>query len=260
MIKTDFTTDIIFKEVLKKNLDLCKELIQRCIPELEIGDLEVIETEKELVVSDRTIRIRLDVMVSDRERQYNLEMMKGNRPIEKLIRYGHSMIDVNLEIGSNIDELSEVVVLYLCTYDPFGYGLPRYTLRNRITELPYVEYNDGSLTVVVTSKGIEDAPSELKPLIQLSQHNPGKDQFSRRILGEVGKIQQDPRVRKEIMEYEIWENLIRKEGISIGEKRGIAAGKKQGRDDVFAMLLDKGKMSPEEIEELRKELEKDKES
>ena len=40
-----FTEDLIFKEVLKRNPEITKEIIRRCLPDIDVSSYELLESE-----------------------------------------------------------------------------------------------------------------------------------------------------------------------------------------------------------------------
>ena len=49
--------------------------------------------------------------------------------------------------------MKQVYVIFICNYDPFGYDRVLYTIKNRCLEEPEMEYDDGSETIVLYTKG-----------------------------------------------------------------------------------------------------------
>ena len=76
--------------------------------------------------------IRLDVYVSDPDRVFDIEIQTLILPsLPKRTRYYQSLMDVdNLLRGQSYAELKESCVIFICTQDPFGEGLPVYTFRS----------------------------------------------------------------------------------------------------------------------------------
>ena len=72
----------------------------------------------------------------------------------KRSRFYHAIIDSrSLKSGEDFGKLKQVYVIFICNYDPFGYDRVLYTIKNRCLEEPEMEYDDGSETIVLYTKG-----------------------------------------------------------------------------------------------------------
>lgn len=215
----DFTNDILFKEVLTRHKDLCKELIQRCLPDLEIEEIEYVESEKELSLGLEFKRIRVDAYTSDTHRKYAIEMMTYRiKSVEKYSRYHQSLLDASLEIGTDPNELKDTILIILCTYDPLGYQLPVYTIQSRINEADYSTYEDGRRIVIVTPMHAQKASETIRPLVQLLAKDPGEDDFTLNIQKAVQDVKIKPEVRRSFMIQELRDQAIREEARRLGRK------------------------------------------
>lgn len=74
---------------------------------------------------------------------------KNNKSLEflqlpKRSRFYQSLIDEDfLRNGESYKNLPENNVIFICTFDPFGRGLPVYEFENRTNEIPPKPLNDG---------------------------------------------------------------------------------------------------------------------
>lgn len=138
------------------------------------------------------------------------------------------MLDANLQIGKSPWKLKDTVVIILCTYDPLGFGLPKYTIQSRIDEAMKYSYNDGRRVVIVTSLGLQKAPEEIKPIVQLLANEPGNDTFTKQIQYAVENAKMEPEMRRYLMDWELKEQLMkeefRNEGLEEGRQLGIELG------------------------------------
>lgn len=77
--KTDWeelgiSNDFLFGKIMR-NPDLCRELLQRILPELEIGRIEYLESQKSIRPDVDARSVRLDVYVRDgKNTVYDIEM------------------------------------------------------------------------------------------------------------------------------------------------------------------------------------------
>lgn len=74
--------------------------------------------------------VRLDLYVEADGGAFDLEMQSyGEKALGRRFRYYQSAIDARcLDKGDDYDMLPEAYVVFLCTHDPFGLGLPTYRL------------------------------------------------------------------------------------------------------------------------------------
>ena len=74
--------------------------------------------------------VRLDAYVSEGDRVFDVEMQNYQRGhLGMRMRYYQSVIDTtSLEPGDDYDGLPESYIIFICTDDPFGKGVPRYDI------------------------------------------------------------------------------------------------------------------------------------
>ena len=127
--------DFIFGKVTAEEAvsrALLKVLLQR-----PVGKLSGITTQKEIHDAEEAKFIRMDLYVREDNSIFDAEMQNRNkRSIESLflgkrVRYYQSMIDTDfLGKRENYDKLPESTIIFICTFDPFGQGIWRYTFKN----------------------------------------------------------------------------------------------------------------------------------
>lgn len=137
---------------------------------------------------------RLDVYVEEEEYQkldevmqekkegifvYDLEAERENHRKKQKIagfpkrtRYYHATIDSHgLRSGEEYEKLKNVIVLFFCDYDPFGYDRVKYTIENRCREELDMPYEDGAKTIVLYTRGTKgDVPEKLRQLLRYMEH------------------------------------------------------------------------------------------
>ena len=115
-------------------------LYQQCY-EVDVVDLEYIETEKELEPYFDSKCVRLDVIVVDRNNnRYNLEMQVKNNTnpdtnthvLPKRSRYYQALLDFDLlQAGQPYDLLPPTYIIFICIFDFFEQGNYVYTFKKR---------------------------------------------------------------------------------------------------------------------------------
>ena len=138
-----FTDDFMFCRVMK-NPDLCKGVIERLLG-IKVERIEYPELQKEIRPYYSAHGVRMDVYVKDSDRIFDIEMQTSiPKDLPRRMRYYQSMIDIDsLIAGSDYATLKESYVIFLCTKDPFGLGLPIYTFNTVCKEKTDFSLNDG---------------------------------------------------------------------------------------------------------------------
>ena len=135
----------------------------------------------------------------------------------------------NLLRGQSYADLKESYVIFICTQDPFGKGLPVYTFRNVCSEDDGIFLDDKSVKVFynVGAYGKEDEP-ELSALLQYLCERRATSGFTQRIDALVEKAKRNEKFRSWYMSLNIHEDDLRMAGEKIGFERGIRKGRRDG--------------------------------
>lgn len=160
--------------------EACRVILQSVL-EKEIPQVNV-HTEHEVLLSSEYRMIRLDVYGEDELNvQYNIEMQNRNRGnLSKRSRYHHAKMDVtSLKPGMDFSQLNPSYVIFICTFDPFGEGLYRYTFTQRCEEAD-ICLGDETRTIFFNTKGKNavDVSDELKEFLAYIENS--TDDFAQR--------------------------------------------------------------------------------
>ena len=227
-----FTDDFMFGTVMK-NKRICKGVLERLL-HIKVGKIEYPSLQKTIAPFYESKGIRLDVYVSDPERIFDIEIQTSIPPsLPKRTRYYQSLMDVdNLLRGQSYAELKESYVIFICTQDPFGRGLPVYTFHNVCSEDGSIFLDDKSYKVFynVGAYGKEDEP-ELSALLEYLCERRATSGFTQRIDALVEKAKRNEKFRSVYMSLNIHEDDLRMAGEKIGFERGVATGIRKGRRD-----------------------------
>ena len=156
------SNDFLFGKVMQ-NPELCKELLQRILPDLNIERIEYPELQKSINMDMDARSVRLDVYVKDeKEVVYDIEMQVSHtKELPKRSRYYQSMIDLQLiDKGQLYDELKRSYVIFICTFDPFHQGKAQYTFENLCLEDKNLKLNDGAKKVFFNARDYRTAENE----------------------------------------------------------------------------------------------------
>ncbi|MGI0530437.1 Rpn family recombination-promoting nuclease/putative transposase [Treponema socranskii] len=227
-----FTDDFMFGTIMKNKM-ICKGVIERLL-HIKIGKIEYPSLQKTIAPFYESKGIRLDVYVSDPERIFDIEIQTSIPPsLPKRTRYYQSLMDVdNLLRGQSYAELKESYVIFICTQDPFGKGLPVYTFRNVCSEDGTLFLDDKSVKVFynVGAYDKEDEP-ELSALLEYLCERRATSGFTQHIDELVEKAKRNEKFRSVYMSLNIREDDLRREGSQLGEKIGFERGIRKGRRD-----------------------------
>ncbi len=213
------SNDFLFGKVMQ-DADLCKELLQRILPDLDIDHVEYPELQKAIKEDYEAKGIRLDVYVNDgKGTVYDIEMQAvTSKCLPRRSRYYQSMMDLQLvDKGQDYDTLNNSYIIFICLSDLFGKGHYLYTFENICKENSEIMLNDGAKKVFLNADGKNGTVSEeLKAFLDYVAGKPSEDTFVKKLECAVEKARQNREWRREYMTL-----LMRdKENQKIGEKHG----------------------------------------
>ncbi len=107
--------------------ETCKLFIETILGE-QLGNITV-KSERMIMYNSDFRCVRLDVFASEEERDVNVEMQNENEyNLPKRSRYHQAEMDLSsLKPGQDFNDLRPIVIIFVCTFDPFKKGLYRYT-------------------------------------------------------------------------------------------------------------------------------------
>ena len=228
-----FTDDFMFGAVMR-DAELCREVLE-CLLRIPIGRVEYPELQKAINPSYDARGVRLDVYAEDGKRIFDVEMQTSRqRALGRRARYYQSMIDIeNLEHGENYWELKDSYVIFLCTQDPFGAGLPQYTFCNKCAENAGVDFADGTAKVIFNASAYENAAdARIRAFLRFIKTEKPTDDLTDRLQSAVLRAKDNDKFRSDYMQFNLHEQDIRdkytKQGLALGLERGIRQGKAEG--------------------------------
>ena len=148
----NLSNNFLFSAALEDK-ETCK-LVLECILDCNITDL-VVHTEHNILFNTDFKYIRLDVFGKDMlDISYNLEMQnknESNLPLRS--RYYQAELDLsNLKPGEDYTKLKPLYVIFICSFDPFGKNLYRYTFEMKCDERNF-PLNDEVKRIFLNTKG-----------------------------------------------------------------------------------------------------------
>ena len=218
----------------------CRLVLERIL-EMPI-DHVVVSREKSMVYHPDYKGVRLDVYAKDDEgTHFDVEMQIEAQHVKKRARYYHSQMDMEiLDTGLSYEELPDTYVVFICDFDPVGLKKYKYTRYCTFKEDNTCEYEDGTHTVFLNTKGTNDAevPESLVKLLKYigatvedSDKN-YDDPLVSRLQESVKRIKSD---REMGARYMLFEEMLKDE---------FAAGKLEGMHKlIFVYLSEHGIIS-----------------
>ena len=254
-LKDDFMFSVIMRD--PKYVKPFLETILR----IKIAKIEYPEVQKNIDIAAGAKGIRLDVYVEDEKHTvFNLEMQTTTaRNLPKRMRYYQGMIDLNiLEKGDDYNHLKKSYVIFICTFDPFGLGRHIYTFENRCSEDIALTLNDGTVKIILNTKGtLDDVSPEMKRLLDYVDGKGVSDTFTR----DLEEARQNEKWR---LDYMTLQQEYR-ERFQEGKAEGIKEGKIEGKIETLyeelhmtvVEIAEKLAISEEEVQRIVDALEKD---
>ena len=214
------SNDFLFGKVMQ-NPELCKELLQRILPDLKIDHIEYPELQKSIQPDMDAHGIRLDVYIKDdKEIVYDIEMqVSDTKELPKRSRYYQSVIDLQfIDKGQHYNDLNQCYIIFICLFDAFGRGRHIYTFENICKEDNQISMGDEAVKIFLNANGTQDDVSEdLKAFLDYVAGRKPEDSYVEKLEKAVSKAKRNREWRREYMTL-----LMRdKENQKIGEEKMI---------------------------------------
>ena len=203
--KLTLRNNFMFRLVMEKQ-ELCKKLIE-CILGIKIKSISYMEHEKSFEANLKSKGIRLDLFVIDEDGvAYDIEIQMDNSYKEFLgrrTRYYISTMDNNaLKKGERYSQLRKSYVIFICTFDPFGRGLAKYTFNAICNEDHSLVLDDGVTRVFINTEGDRHRISkELASLIGYISTGEVTDDYTKDLDEEVRTLRNDDGRERDYMTY-----------------------------------------------------------
>ena len=162
-----FTEREVFDTVMSDE-SICVPFLERILG-VEIDHVVQHQREREVKQYAEARGVWFDVYLKSSDKVIDLEMQCSRYPsLGKRMRFYQSAIDtLELTEGMSYDELLESYVIFLCTYDPYKLGLPRYDIEPVCLQDERARIGADMHWVVLNSRSFQDAASEgLRSLLE----------------------------------------------------------------------------------------------
>lgn len=262
--KAGFKDNIIFTWVLSENEDICLELLQIILPELNITSIYDIRSEYTTKNSSVFRGVRFDVYVKDVDgRMYDIEMQVANHHDlgKRMSYYQSNLVSRSLKSGQSFVEKVDTYVIFICDFDFGGAGLPRYTTSLVLNQTNQrVETGEHNIILNAKTEIFSDATAKLKAFLKFVDNGIPTDEFTGKIEKSILELKNDTGKKVSFMDYE--QNLAteryyaKQEGIQEGQEKVIEKAiqklinKGYYKDKVVEAVADFTDIEPDEVEKI----------
>ena len=233
--------DFLFGKIMQ-DAGLCKELLQRILPDLKIDRIEYPQLQKEIKPDADAKSIRLDVYVRDgRGTIYDIEMqVVDTKELPKRTRYYQSMIDLQLiDKGQHYKLLKPSYIIFICPFDVFGRGRHIYTFENVCREDQEIFLGDGAVKIFLNADSqLDDVSRELAAFLDYVAGRETEDTYVKKLKDAVDRAKKNREWRHEYMTLLMRDQENIEKGIEQGIKQGIERGIAKGIMAMVAALRD----------------------
>lgn len=210
-----------------------------------------VHAEHSILLSSDFKSVRLDIYASDElSVGYNMEMQnekENNLPMRS--RYYQSELDIAaLKPGEDYNDMKPGYIIFICTFDPFGKGLYKYTFENRCLETD-MPLGDKTMKIFFNTKGTnpEDVSEEL--LAFLAYVEDSMDSCAEKTQSETvhkihNRIKELKKNREMGAKFMLLEELIKSaekkagaEGLVKGRIEGISKGRSEEQNRYSRLIL-----------------------
>lgn len=231
----DLCDNFLFAAVMQDE-EICKGVLELLLG-ITIKKV-VVEVEKIFTRGSEYRGIRMDVYAADEKQSiYNVEMQTGNRGnLPKRSRYYQAQIDTrHMKPGEDFNQLKKSFVIFICTFDPFGYGRYCYTIEERCIE-DDIALGDETRKIFLNTRG-KNADETDKDLIHflkyvensiIQQVQETDNAFLWRLHERIVEIKHDRKLEER---YMLFEEMLAEE-----KAEGLREGLKKGEEKRQSML------------------------
>lgn len=244
-----FADDFIFAKVMS-NADIARDFLESLFCK-QIESIKLSQAQSEHKLGFNSHGARFDVEFIGDDEVYDIEMQQrsdnGSENVKSLInrtRYYQAVLDAeHLKPGQEYKKLPNTYIIFICRFDPFGYGLAQYTQHTTISELGEKVIEGTCAIYLNTTYTTENVSEEIANLLQYVE-NPsmGFGPLVDKLDNEVAGTKLNPRVRSELMSlYE----MLEKE-----RREGRQAGRQEEREECIQRLIKATGCSREKAESI----------
>ena len=233
--------NFVFGKTMELYPDLCRRLLE-LILNTTIKEISYPEREKTIEARTDSKGIRLDVYVEEKgtNRSFDVEMQIANSDnIDKRMRYYQGLIDMDkLKRGQHYSKLGKSVIIFICPFDRFEYGLHFYSFSERCDQNPNIKLNHGATKIFLSTKGtVDDVSPDILAFLNYVDSGIVSGKFVEELDVAVNSVKSNEKARHDFMTLQMALLEERMEGELQGEQRGRA----KERESVAIKLIRRGR-------------------
>ena len=184
---------------------LCQRLAQVLLG-VKIKSVKLHQTQRQLKRERHTHGIRLDAYLEDEDRVVVIEMQTANaRWLFKRIRLYQGLLDTAmLPAGYSYMSLKDTYIVFLCTFDPVGLGLPVYAVEQVFKDTGGTKYDDGTCKILYNCiKWRECKDEQIRAVLEYMQTGFAESSLVRDIDAAIEAERELQAMRSEYMTYDM---------------------------------------------------------
>ena len=229
--------NFVFGKTMELYPDLCRRLLE-LILDTKIKEITYPEREKTIEARTDSKGIRLDVYVEEKgtNRSFDVEMQIANSDnIDKRMRYYQGLIDMDkLKRGQHYSKLGKSVIIFICPFDRFEYGLHFYSFSERCDQNPNIKLNHGATKIFLSTKGTaNDVSSDTLAFLNYVDSGIVSGKFVEELNTAVKSVKSNEKARHDFMTFQMY---LLEEKMEAEER-----GRDKERESIAIKMLQKGK-------------------
>ena len=248
--------NFLFQETLR-NERLCKYFLNRVL-HIQVKSIRYMDTEKTMKAQLSSKDTRLDVYVEDKKGNVaDIEMqVTGSRSVlyndldeETVIRelplrvrYYRNIIGTNmLRKGMHYRELKKAYVIFVCTFDPFGEGLPVYHFTYCCKEKSNLQMGDLTENIFLNTKAADKAEDEeLSAFLHYVDSQKTTTRFTKELDKEAIRIRTNDDWRLRVMTLDMEIQDMKRRTTIRERKKGKEEGRRERAIEIAKDMLADG--------------------
>ena len=264
-----FSNDYVCGAVVERNPEIAKGILKVAVGKyLEGIDLDKLEIRKQETVdtSKEAKGIRFDVYMKTDEAVFDLEMQTNKeRDLVKRARYYLSVNDTeNLRRGERYEKLPKTIIIFICTFDPFGLGYGKYVAEERLTVTDEkgkvkdvteeTQYESGYAKIFLNTKGEKGIDESLRNLLKYVETDEPTDELTEEMAEQVVEVNKTDREALMTLQekYEDYEAKGMAKGMEKGMEKGLAEGKIKKEAELILAMYEEGGLTIRQIANITK--------
>ncbi len=256
--KQTITNRFMFYKIFSSYPDACKRLLEILLG-IRIAKIEYPLGEKDFEADIDSHAIRVDIYTEDESRVYDIEMQTAfEADLPERARYYQALMDIDkLKSGEPYSSLKDSIVIFICTFDPFGKSKPKYEFRNIDAEDKKTELGDRTSKIFFNTEEYDKITGdrELKSLLKYFSSGRNESEFTDSLDTLVDTARRNAQWRHTYMTKERFEYYAEQRGRREGKAQQKAEDEKILQESVSQISAQKDEINRllEEIARLKAE-------